>query len=308
MNPRIFISTSSFGKQDGRPLAVLEAFGATYELNPYGRKLKPEETIALLAGVDGLIAGTELLDRHILEQAPQLRVISRVGTGMDNVDRVAAEELGIRVYNTPDAHVDAVAELTLGGMLDLLRRVSYADRQVRQGKWDKPMGLLLRGKTIGLIGLGRVAKAVVKLLQPFGVTVLAYEPYPDEAFAGEYGVRFGSLEEVLGAADMVSLHLSYSSEARHLMDGGRLGQMKRGAFLVNCARGGLVDEEALYGALKDGRLAGAFMDTFEQEPYQGPLTELENVVLTTHIGSYAAEVRGRMEMEAVENLLRGFRG
>src|SRR5690554_2168474 len=136
MQPSILISTSSFGKQNRQPLDVLEAAGVAYQLNPYGRKLKPEETVGLLAGVDGLIAGTEVLDRPILEQARRLKVISRVGTGLDNVDLAAAEALGIQVYNTPDAHVDAVAELTLAGMLDVLRRVSYADRRVRQGQWD----------------------------------------------------------------------------------------------------------------------------------------------------------------------------
>jgi D-3-phosphoglycerate dehydrogenase / 2-oxoglutarate reductase len=307
MKPSILISTSSFGKQDRQPLDALEAAGVTYQLNPYGRKLKPEETMALLERVDGLIAGTELLDRHVLEQAHRLKVISRVGTGLDNVDLAAAEELGIQVYNTPDAHVDAVAELTLAGILDVLRRVTYADRQVRQGQWDKPMGLLLRGKTIGIIGLGRIGKAVVRLLQPFGVRVLAYEPYPDDDFAGQYGVTFCALEDVLGQADVVSLHLSYSAPNRNLLDATRLAQMKPSAFLVNCARGGLVDEGALYEALRDGRLSGAFVDTFAQEPYQGPLVELENIVLTTHIGSYAAEVRLRMEMEAVENLLRGLK-
>jgi D-3-phosphoglycerate dehydrogenase / 2-oxoglutarate reductase len=307
VNMAILISTSSFGRQDRQPLDVLEASGVRYQLNPYGRKLKPEETMALLEGVDGLIAGTELLDRHILEQAHRLKVISRVGTGLDNVDLAAAQELDIQVYNTPDAHVDAVAELTLAGMLDVLRQVSYADRQVRQGQWNKPMGLLLRGKTIGIIGLGRIGKAVVRLLQPFGVTVLAYEPYPDHDFAQQYGVAFYGLEDVLGQADVVSLHLSYSAANRNLLDAPRLAQMKPGAFLVNCARGGLVDEDALYEALGDGRLSGAFVDTFAQEPYQGPLAELENIVLTTHIGSYAAEVRLRMEMEAVENLVKGLK-
>ncbi|MCI0395258.1 MAG: phosphoglycerate dehydrogenase [Chloroflexi bacterium] len=302
----VFISTSSFGNMDRQPLAMLEAAGIVYRLNPYGRKLKPEESVQLLVGVDGLIAGTELLDRGVLAQAPRLRIVSRCGTGLDSVDLAAAAELGIRVTNTPDAHVDAVAELTLAGILDLLRRVSCADHLVRQGQWVKPMGRLLRGKTVGIVGLGRVGKALVQLLQPFAVTVLAYDPYQDPVFAGQYGVRYIPLEELLGAADVVSLHLSYSRELRHFVDGTRLALMKPEAILVNVARGGLVDEAALAACLQSGRLAGAYLDTFEQEPYQGPLAGLENVVLTPHIGSYAAEARLRMEMEAVENLLRFF--
>jgi D-3-phosphoglycerate dehydrogenase len=306
MKPRVLISTSSFGKNDRRPLELLEAYGAEYFLNPYGRKLQTDETLALLKDVDGIIAGTETLDRSILEQTPRLKVISRCGTGLDNVDLEAAVELGKRVYNTPEALVDAVAELALGGILDVLRRISYADRQIRQGVWEKPLGGLLRGKTVGILGLGRIGKAFVRLLQPFGVSILAYDLCQDEAFAKRYGVTYVSLEDGLSRADIVTLHLSYNSQVHHVLNRARLALLKPGAILVNCARGGLVDETALYDLLKSGKLSGAYLDTFEEEPYRGPLIELPNVVLTPHIGSYANECRLQMELEAVENLLRFF--
>lgn len=145
---------------------MLESSGVDYQLNPYGRKLSPEETIALLQDMDGLIAGTEVLNRRVLSHVSRLKVISRCGTGLDNVDLETATELGICVYNTPDAHVDSVAELTLAGILDVMRRVSYADRMLRQGRWEKSMGSLLRSRVVGVIGMGRVGKAVVKLLPP----------------------------------------------------------------------------------------------------------------------------------------------
>jgi len=307
MKPEILISTSSFGHINRQPLEMLESFGAAYRLNPFGRTLKPEETMALLEGVDGLIAGTELLDRNVLSCAPNLKVISRCGTGLDNVDLEAAAKFGIRIYNTPEALADGVSELALAGILNVLRRVSYADRLIRQGQWEKPMGRLLRGKTVGIVGLGRIGKALVKLLQPFLVTVLAHDPVQDEAFAHQYGVQYCPLDVLLAQADIVTLHLTYSSECYHLLDRSRLAAMKPGAILVNCARGGLVDEQALYEFLKAGKLAGAYLDVFEQEPYRGPFTELANVILTSHIGSYAAECRLRMEVEAVGNLLRYFR-
>ncbi|MFZ0544847.1 MAG: phosphoglycerate dehydrogenase [Candidatus Promineifilaceae bacterium] len=303
---KVLISTSSFGKIDDHPLVMLTEAGFEYTLNPYGRKLTPEESAELMVDIDAIIAGTEKMDRQLLSSLPRLMVISRVGTGMDAIDLKAAAELGIHVVNTPDAHVEAVAELTLAGILDLLRHIPQAERNLRAGTWRKPMGRLLRGKVIGIIGLGRVAKSLVKLLQPFDVTVLAYDPYQDAAFAEQYDIQYRELEAILPEADIVSLHLSYDKERYHFFGEKLLGQMKPDAILVNCARGGLVDEAALRAYLEAGKLAGAYLDTYEKEPYSGPLTTAENVLLTPHMGSYAAECRVRMETEAVENLLAFF--
>jgi D-3-phosphoglycerate dehydrogenase len=301
---KVLTTTSSFGKMSRRPLEMLEAAGMSVMVNPYGRTLTPEESIHLLADVDGLIAGTEKLNREVLNQAHRLKVISRVGTGMDSIDLTAAEERGIQVCNTPDAHVDGVAELTLAGMLNLLRQVAVSDRRVRQQTWKKPMGQLLRGKTVGVIGLGRTGKRLVELLRPFDTPILAYDPLQDRTFATLHQVHYLPLDEVLATADIITLHLNFSPENHYLLNQERLARLKPGAFVVNCARGGLVDEAALLAALQAGQLAGAYLDTFEREPYQGPLAELDNVLLTPHIGSYAAECRIRMEVEAVENLLR----
>ncbi|MCC7162034.1 MAG: phosphoglycerate dehydrogenase [Anaerolineae bacterium] len=299
----ILISTSSFGTTDRAALDLLEEAGLVVRLNPHGRKLKADESIALLENVTGLIAGTETLDRTVLERAPKLRVISRVGTGIDNIDLDAARELGIAVFNTPDAVVDAVAELTLAGMLNLLRHVGQTDRAIRRGVWEKRMGALLRGKTVGIVGLGRVGKQVARLLEPFDVNVIAFDVVWDEVFANEFGVRYVGLDELVGGADLITLHLTYSAEVRHLLNRERLERCKKGALIVNCARGGLVDEGALLELLRAGHLGGAYLDAFEQEPYGGALCELENVVLTAHMGSYAAECRAEMELEAARNLV-----
>jgi D-3-phosphoglycerate dehydrogenase len=303
---KLLISTSSFGKLDERPLAMLAAAGFDYQLNPYGRKLTLEESADLMIGIDAIIAGTEKMDRELLSGLPRLKVISRVGTGMDAIDLRAAEELGIKVCNTPDAHVEAVAELTLAGILDVFRHISQAERAVRSGNWRKPMGRLLHGKLVGIIGLGRIGKALVKLLHPFDVTVLAYDLFQDADFARQHNVQYLPIEAILPEADVVSLHLSYSKDSHHFFNERLLNLMKPDAILVNCARGGLVDEDALLAQLQAGKLAGAYLDTFEKEPYDGPLTTAENVLLTPHIGSYAAECRLRMETEAVENLLAHF--
>jgi D-3-phosphoglycerate dehydrogenase len=299
----ILISTSSFARYSREPLNRLEGWGASYRLNAKGRKLTEEEIAPLLGDVDGLIAGTEPLTRNVLRQAPRLKVISRCGTGLDNVDLDAAAELGIGVRNTPEAHVDAVAELTLAAILDVLRHVTESDRGVRNGVWRKLMGRLLRGKTVGLIGLGRVGRRLIELLEPFEVAILATDPREDREYADGRGVEYVGLDELLERADIVSLHCPYSKGIRHLLDAGRLGRMRPGAVLVNCARGGLVDEDALAEALRSGSIGGAHIDTFEREPYEGPLTQVHNVTLTPHIGSYAVEGRVRMEREAVENLI-----
>lgn len=304
----VLISTSSFAQHSREPLELLEAWGARYRLNAQGRKLAADEIASLLNDVDGLIAGTEPLTREVLARAPQLKVISRCGTGLDNVDLDAAQEFGIDVRNTPDAHVDAVAELSFAAILSLLRHLTEADRTVRSRDWHKPMGRLLRGKTVGLVGLGRVGRRLIELLSPFEVAVLACDPCEDREFAMANDVEYVSLDNLLERSDIVSLHLPYGKQAHHLIDRSRLGRMKPDAVLVNCARGGIVDEGALYEVMLAGRLGGAHIDTFEHEPYDGPLTELQNVTCSPHIGSYAVEGRIRMEREAVQNLIESLDG
>ncbi|MDH3403112.1 MAG: phosphoglycerate dehydrogenase [Acidobacteriota bacterium] len=301
---RVVISTSSFGRYDPRPLELLAAAGHEVRTNPHGRRMTTDESRDFLGPAVGLIAGTEELSREVLAAAPRLRVISRCGVGLDGIDLAAAAEHGILVARTTDAHVDAVAELALGGILDVLRRISAADRGLRAGGWDKPMGRLLRGKTVGVVGLGRTGRRLVELLAPFDVAVLASDPVEDRTFADAHGVTYGSLDTVLENADIVTLHLEHSVATHHLLDATRIAAMRPGAILVNGARGGLVDEEALAADLAAGHLGGAFLDVFEREPYEGPLAGLETVVLTPHIGSYAVEGRVAMELAAVENLLR----
>jgi len=305
MPAQVVISTSSFGRSGRQPLDLLEQAGCVVTLNPHGRTLKPDEAIALLAEADGLIAGTEKLSRDVLAAAPRLKVVSRCGTGLDSVDLGAAEELGIRVHNTPDAHVDGVAELALAGILDVLRHVSASDRAIRAGSWQKPMGRLLRGKTVGIVGLGRVGRALVDLLRPFGVRLLAYDVDEDPGFAAAHGVAYVPLALLLRQSDIVSLHAP--GAAGVMLGAAALARMRRSAIVVNTARGGLVDENALADALEQGRIGGAYLDVFAKEPYEGRLASLPNAVLTPHIGAYAEECRLRMEREAAANLVRGLR-
>lgn len=302
----ILISTSSFSVPGNKALAKLATAGFSIVLNPYGRRLTEHEAKELLAapGLVGLIAGVEPLTRQVLAGAQALQVISRCGIGLDSVDLVAANEFGMLVSNTPEAPAMAVAELTLGLMLDMMRRIAHADRNIRAHAWKQLMGNLLAAQTVGIVGYGGIGQRVARLVKVFGARVLVCDNRPVEA---EVGIELCDFKVLLAESDIVSLHLPYTPKNHHLLNAATLGQMKHGAMLINAARGGLVDEAALCVALKEGRLAGAALDCFENEPYDGELTQLDQVVLTAHMGSYAQESRLLMEREAADNLLQGLK-
>ena len=298
----ILITTSSFGKRDSSLLQTLSGNGLAYNLNPYSRKLTESEVSALIEQHQpvGMIAGVEPLTRKVLEKAQRLKAISRAGVGMDSVDLQAARDLGIAVTNTPDAPTIPVAELTLGMVLSLLRRIHISDASIRHGEWVRPMGNLLHGKTVGLIGCGRIGSYLGGLLSSFGCIILGYDPFINKSDK----FSLVGLGKILSDTDIISLHIPYNQENHHFINAERIQNMKKGSLLINAARGGLIDEDALYNALSSGHLGGAAMDCFEEEPYAGKLKDLDSVLLTAHIGSYAQEGRILMERQAVENLLR----
>lgn len=295
----ILIGPSSFAEIDPAPIERLTSAGFRVIDNPYRRKMTKKEIRELLTDdVVGILAGLEPLDREVLEKS-SLKAVSRVGAGLSNVDLDAAHELGIAVFNTPDGPTNAVAELTLGALLCLLRRISLSDQALHDGKWVRRMGSQLEGKTVAIIGFGRIGRRIAELLTPFRPDLMVVDP-----FLGKSDVPSGSLvslEEALPRADVITIH---SSGETCLLDEPAFARMKKGAVILNAARGGVVSERALMKALDDKIVAGAWLDTFETEPYEGPLCKYENVLLTPHIGSYTAECRQCMENEAVSNLLK----
>ena len=296
---KIAITTTTFGEYDKEPLNLLDMNGFHVKLNPYQRRLKKDEVIELCKDAIGIIAGTETLDVDIMETLTTLKVISRCGAGINNVSLVDADRIGIKVYNTPDAPTSAVAELTVGLMINLLRKVSRMDKELKMGQWKKRMGNLLCGKKVGIKGMGRIGTKIVELLKPFGCEIAYADPFVED---GLLGLQRLSLKDMLCWADIVTVHVGVGEK---LIGKKEFQCMKKGALIINTSRGGVVDETVLYENLKNGRLSGAAIDVFEQEPYTGPLKELENVILTPHIGSYAKEARVEMEKQAVENLLKG---
>lgn len=227
-----------------------------------------------------------------------------MGVGLDNVPFEAARERGIAVTYTPDAPTQAVAELVVGLMLDGMRHISATDRHMHAGTWDKYMGSLLHRKTVGIIGVGRIGKQVIRLLEPYGIKVLGNDVRPDEEFGRAHNVQWVEKEELFAHADIVSLNLSYSADVEHLINSRTIGLMQPHTFLINTARGPLVKEEDLYQALKRDQLAGAAIDVYEHEPYNGPLAECDNVILTSHMGAATTESRRNMEVGAVEEVVR----
>ena len=299
MDRYILIAPSSFAERDATPLQRLKSAGFGIIDNAQKRRLTREELVALLApNVIGVIAGLEPYDAGVLRQS-SLKVVSRVGSGIANVDVAAARELGIAVESTPTGPTAAVAELTIGGLLAVARLIPEMNAELHAGRWEKRIGVQVEGRTIAIVGYGRIGRRVAELLQPFHVRIIVVDPFLSPGRGRDLEVM--SLEEALPIADVVSLHCAGEDL---VMGEPQIAAMKEGAILLNAARGGVVDEAALARALHAQRLHGAWIDTFAKEPYQGPLASCRNTVLTPHVGSYTEECRSSMETEAVENLLR----
>jgi D-3-phosphoglycerate dehydrogenase len=251
--------------------------------------------------VVGIIAGLEEYDSDVFNFAPRLRVISRCGSGIDNISNELIESDKIRIFSTLDAPTDSVAELTLGLILNLLRQVNQNDSNIRMGFWDKKYGSLLGSKTVGIVGLGRIGRRVANLVSAFGAKILYY----DLKTVSEVNFEFTSIESLLANSDIVSIHLPYNDSTKNIMNANRLRLMKKDSYIVNTSRGSLIDEAFLYKMLEEKQIAGAALDVFSEEPYRGPLIKLSNVLLTPHIGSYTSEGRLKQEEQSINNLLYG---
>jgi D-3-phosphoglycerate dehydrogenase len=297
----VLCTTTSFGSASPGVLDRIRAHGLNPVLNPLKRKLTARELEDLVAQHDpvGILAGTEPIPSQSLAGFPQtVKVISRVGAGWDNVDRDAAEQKGIQVFRTQGVLDDAVAELALGMILSALRHLSRHNADLKAGIWQKHMGGLLKGKTVGILGFGSIGRQVGTLCHALGSKIV----YTDPVTAPCDWASPLSKKELVAVSDIISVHAAGS---RVLLDADDLAACRSGVILVNTARGGMVDEQALFQGLSSGAIGFACLDVFEKEPYDGPLKDLENVLLTPHIGSYAREARAAMEEMAVDHLLAG---
>lgn len=285
---RALISSGPVRHWPGVYRGVLESGGFDLIEPPGNDELSRADLAHYLADADAIIAGGEGLDGGLISDAKRLKVIARVGVGYDAVDVAAATARGVAVTITPGTNQGSVAEQTFGLLLAVTRQIARLDSVVRAGGWERPILGPLRGRTLGLIGLGRIGRAIVPRARAFEMPVIAHDPVAavDRSFEERYDVRRVGLEELLEQADIVSLHLPMSPATARLMNASAFARMKRGAILVNTSRGGLVDEAALIEALTDGRLGGAGLDVFDREPPPAdhPLFAFPNVVLAPHLG------------------------
>jgi len=305
---RILIATFPFGKCGRKPLSLLEETGWEIIQNPYNRRLSPDEIGEIIRGVDAIIAGTEPYNHDILKNNPKLRGISRVGVGLDNVDLDYCKNQGISVTYTPDAPSQGVAELTVCNIINLLRYILISDRSVKHNCWYRYIGSLLEEVKIGVVGVGRIGKKVIKLLKPFRPEIIGCDLKRDKKFSDENKFEWVEKEELFRNSDLVTLHIPYNEFNHHYVDRVTIAKMKRGSFLINTSRGGILDETALIDALIEKHLAGAALDVFENEPYNGNLIKFDNVILTAHIGASANRSRYLMELGAAEDCIRVLKG
>lgn len=303
--PKVLITTVPFGDKNRLPLELLEAAGVEYLINPVGRKLKEDELAEMVTDFDVLIAGTEPITDKVMGRASRLKLISRVGIGLDSVDLLAAERRGIQVSYTPDAPAPAVAELTIGFMLTLLRSVHVANAQMHRGEWHRYFGRRIPEVTIGIIGTGRIGGRVLRRLAGFGTPrILVNDIHPDQTVAPGLKLEWVGKEEIYHHADVISLHVPLTVHTKNMIRREHLLQMKPDAIIINTSRGGIINEHDLAEVLNAGHLSGAAIDVFEQEPYTGELTQIDRCLLTSHMGSMSVDCRTRMEIEATEEAVR----
>lgn len=307
--PKVLITTVPFADKDLLPIDLLKAAGVEYEINPISRKLKEEELAEMVEGVDALIAGTEQITAKVLSRANSLKLISRVGVGLDGVDLLEAESRGIQVSYTPEAPAPAVAELTVGLMLALLRSVHIANTQLHSGVWERHFGRRISEVTIGILGAGRIGGRVARAVVGLGASrILINDNKRDENMLPGINVEWVDKETVYREADVISLHLPLTGQTNNMIKKNQLMAMKRDAVIINTARGGIINERDLFEVMKGGHLFGAAVDVFKQEPYDGELSKIDRCILTSHMGSMSIDCRTRMEIEATQEVIRFFKG
>ena len=304
--PKILITTEALRESSGPHLAKLRAAGLEVGYPAKNVLLTEDEVLAALVGCVGVIAGSEPYTDRVLAGLPELRVISRNGVGYDCIDVPACTNRGVVVSITPEGNHQAVAEHAMALLLAVARSVVQNANDTRAGNWRRRgVHVPLRGRTLGIVGLGRIGRSVAIRASAFGMRLVAYEKFPDQAFVAKYDVELVDLDTLLAQSDFVTLHTPMSPETRALINAQSLAKMKRGSFLINTARGGLVEEQALLDALNSGHLAGAGLDVLvcEPPPKSHPLVAHPNVVMSPHVSSLDSQAIEDMAAGATQNLI-----
>ncbi|TBL81963.1 phosphoglycerate dehydrogenase [Paenibacillus thalictri] len=308
---KVLVTATNYSRLCAAAKRLLEEHGVEVIENKLGRPHTFEELKDLVTDIDGVVAGVDTWDEAVFRLAPKLKAIARFGVGIDNVDLAKAQEYGIKVSNVPGINANAVAELTVGLILSVARNIPSLHQSARRGYWDRYVGMELRGKTVGLLGFGNIARMVAKKLSGFEVRIIAYDIEPNATLAKELGVELvSSNEEVLAQSDVVSMHLPSNKLTYHMMSDEQFALMKRTAYFVNTARGALVDEAALHRALQGGVIAGAAIDVYEHEPVaaDNPLFQNDNLVSTPHTAAETYETYHLVGLATAQAILDVFAG
>lgn len=297
------VSTSpSFAKYSAEPIKYLKQHGI--ELVQLPADIEESEFISHIQDADAAIVAFTDINSRVLDQAPRLKIVCKHGVGVDNIDLAAAKERGVWVTNVPSANKHAVADFTFALLLAMARQIPLANEETKKGNWPRIFATDVHEKTLGIIGLGSIGKEVARRARGFDMQLLAFDPYPDHDFAKQHEFRFVEMDELLANSDFVTLHIALTDQTRNLIGHEELQAMKASAFLVNASRGGIVNENALYEALKNGIISGAALDVLEEEPaHAHPLFELPNVIATPHIAGYTSGAVNGIGMTCVRNIV-----
>lgn len=306
---KVLITSTSFGKFIKKPLDLLAGKGYEIVTNRFSRPLKEAEMIEEIKDIDGIIVGVDEITDKVLKTGNKLKVVSKYGTGVDNINIEVATKLNIVVTNTPDTNTEAVADLAFGLILALARKIPLADKTTKEKKWERISGVEVYAKTLGIVGLGKIGRAVAKRAKGFNMNILAYDVVVDNKFIKENKITLVSLNELLKSSDFVTIHMPLTKETKNFIGKEQLELMKNGSFIINTSRGGIVDEDVLYKVLKSNKIAGAALDAYTKEPpVDSPFLALDNVITTPHIGAYTMEALEKMGMIAAQNLIDVFEG
>ena len=307
--PKVLISAPGFGRTGDAAIGLLRKAGCEIIPNPTETTLTEELLVGLVGDADAVIAGMELITARVLRAAPHLKVVARRGVGYETVDLDAATRCGVPVTITAGALTDAVADHTMALLLAVSRRIPSLDRRVKAGKWDRAPTVDVHDKTLGILGFGAIGRAVARRAAGFGMRLLAHDVLPDEEAAATLGVTLTDLNTLLAESDFVTIHVPVTPRTRGIIGETALRRMKPAAYLINTSRGAVLDEAALLSALREGRLAGAGLDVFQDEPVRDlSLAGLDQVVATPHVASHTAETLARMELSCAEAVLAALRG
>ncbi len=301
---KVLITSNSFGKFDSRPKKIMESLGWEIIENRFHHIMNEDEMMGEVPGVDAIILGSDIVSKKVLDKADSLKIISRYGVGIDNIDLKECEKRGIKVTVTKNCNTEAVADYTIGLMLATMRHICNVNQSLRNGEWKKETGIDLCHKTVGVVGLGAIGRQVVQRLKGFGCTILGYDKYLDQEYCQTNDIKIMGLEQIFEKSDIITLHIPGNPDGTPIIGKQQLEKMNEKTVLINTARPSLVDEDALIDVLKEHKIYGYGTDVFHGEPHMNPkFSELDNVVLSPHTAAVSVEAINKMTNTAVNNIL-----